>query len=381
MNLGSKCTSTWQAKIAFACTVLFSLASIGTNAVYGWNKGDTLPSSIIWAALAIAVGATLLLSTAALFKALAAKTYAQAAFIALGLLLCGTYSIVAATGSATGQRLNASLIEDATSTARSDAQKAIKTATSHLASLPTVRPSAAIQTEIDGILIDPRLEGCTTINGPRTKEACPRVAVLKTELATAQATAHDMAEAQAAMDRAHAELSALPPHVSNSDAKAIVTLLNALGYSPTVAQVNLSLALLSVLLVELGGSVSLAVGMALKTPVEQSVSIPLSQPPPTPLVAETCSVPQIASKDTGMKAPQTVRAESPVSVKERLLADVRGTSGGLRGSHGAMAIKYGVSPTRIGQVVRGLKKEGLVRVRSSRNGTTIVPELGLALVG
>jgi hypothetical protein len=74
--------------------------------------------------------------------------------------------------------------------------------------------------------------------------------------------------------------------------------------------------------------------------------------------------------------------EQPLrSVKERMLDDVRGTNGGLRGSHGALASKYGVSPTRIGQVVRGLKKEGLVRARTSRNGTTIIPALGLALVG
>jgi hypothetical protein len=128
------------------------------------------------------------------------------------------------------------------------------------------------------------------------------------------------------------------------------------------------------------GSVSLAVGMVLtNSPCEQSVSAPLPQPLPTPLVTETCSVPQIARKDAGSKTPQTVRAESPVSVKERLLADARGTSGGLRGSHGALAAKYGVSPTRIGQIVRDLKKEGIVRVRSTRNGTTIVPALGLAL--
>jgi DNA-binding GntR family transcriptional regulator len=72
--------------------------------------------------------------------------------------------------------------------------------------------------------------------------------------------------------------------------------------------------------------------------------------------------------------------EQPLrSVKDRMLDDVRGTNGGLRGSHGALAAKYGVSPTRIGQVIRDLKKEGIVRVRSSRNGTTIVPALGLAL--
>jgi hypothetical protein len=135
-----------------------------------------------------------------------------------------------------------------------------------------------------------------------------------------------------------------------------------------------------VLLIELGGSVSLAVGMALNTPCEQTVSIPLSQPPPTPLVTETCSVPQIARKDAGTKELRTVVEQPLRSVKDRMLDDVRGTNGGLSGSHGALATKYGVSPTRIAQVIRGLKKEGIVRVRSSRSGATIVPALGLAIV-
>ena len=62
MTLRSTNAFNFQAKTAFGCTAPFSLASISTNAVYGWSKGDTVPSSIIWAALAIAVGATLLLT-------------------------------------------------------------------------------------------------------------------------------------------------------------------------------------------------------------------------------------------------------------------------------------------------------------------------------
>jgi hypothetical protein len=52
--------------------------------------------------------------------------------------------------------------------------------------------------------------------------------------------------------------------------------------------------------------------------------------------------------------------------------------GGLRDTHEAFGAVYGVSATPIGQIVRDLKKEGAVRVGSSRSGTTIVPVLGLA---
>ena len=149
--------------------------------------------------------------------------------------------------------MSASLSEDVTSNARSDAQKAIEQATSRLSNALPSRPSAAIQAEIDGILIDPRLEGCKEINGHRTKETCPHVADLRTELAKAQGIEQDRAQAQGTLDKAHAQIAALPaPKVANSDAKAVAQLLNSLGYEPTVAQVNTALALLSVLLIEMG---------------------------------------------------------------------------------------------------------------------------------
>ncbi len=67
------------------------------------------------------------------------------------------------------------------------------------------------------------------------------------------------------------------------------------------------------------------------------------------------------------------------SVRDRLLSDVNGAKGGLRSTYEGLGKRYGVSATCIGQIVRELKKEGAVRGRSSRNGTTIVPALGLAL--
>jgi len=97
------------------------------------------------------------------------------------------------------------------------------------------------------------------------------------------------------LDTARTKLASLPPpKVENSDAKALVSFLAALGYVVTVAQVNTALALLSVLLIELGGSVSLAIGMALSLPesdfgkavsevLAKETQAPLS--PATPLVA------------------------------------------------------------------------------------------------
>ncbi len=70
---------------------------------------------------------------------------------------------------------------------------------------------------------------------------------------------------------------------------------------------------------------------------------------------------------------------TPKRMRDRLLSDVNGAKGGLRSTYEGLGKRYGVSATCIGQIVRELKKEGAVRGRSSRNGTTIVPALGLAL--
>ena len=41
--------------LAYTAALLFTLASGGTNFIYGWSKGTDLPSSIIWSAVSVAV--------------------------------------------------------------------------------------------------------------------------------------------------------------------------------------------------------------------------------------------------------------------------------------------------------------------------------------
>ena len=76
---------------------------------------------------------------------------------------------------------------------------------------------------------------------------------------------------------------------------------------------------------------------------------------------------------------QQAPAHPFTSVKDRLLSDVNGNKGGLRSTYEGLGSRYGVSATRIGQIIRDLKNEGLVRVRSSKSGMTIVAVLGLAV--
>src|SRR5262245_43939768 len=55
-----------------------------------------------------------------------------------------------------------------------------------LSKLANVRPSATIRAEINGLLADPRVGDCQTMDGPRSKAACPRIASLRAELGNAE---------------------------------------------------------------------------------------------------------------------------------------------------------------------------------------------------
>jgi hypothetical protein len=155
-----------------------------------------------------------------------------------------------------------------------------------------------------------------------------------------------------------------------------------------VQGVNTVLALLSVLLIELGGSVSLAIGMAFSI-AEMPAQNVTAQP--------TSTVQEVFAGSAQVKPVRTVLerrgAANPVRtvsadvqaptvspVRERLLADVRGTSGGLRGTRETLAVRYNVSPTRITQVLKQLQSSGAVRVRVNRSGTVVTPVIGLAAV-
>jgi hypothetical protein len=82
---------------------------------------------------------------------------------------------------------------------------------------------------------------------------------------------------KAAMDSAAAELAkAGPVRVANSDAVALAAYLQTLGLGIHADQVNKLLPLLAVLAIECGGGLSLAVAMAISTPIGQSLDKPVS---------------------------------------------------------------------------------------------------------
>jgi hypothetical protein len=173
---------------------------------------------------------------------------------------------------------------DALTTAKpsTDLHNLIDNAKADLAKLPALRPVAEIEALIRGAAMHPnRGGGCTAVNGS-LRMSCPKLeaekarAVQRERLTTSIATwTADIArtdqrrveqreKAKAAMDKAAAELAkSRPARVANSDAVALASYLQGLGLNIDADRANKLLVLLAVLVIECGGGLSLAVGMAL----------------------------------------------------------------------------------------------------------------------
>jgi DNA-binding IclR family transcriptional regulator len=244
----------WQSKVAYGAALLFTLTSAGTNALYGWHRGTDLPSALIWLTVSIAASIVFSLSVPALLNSIAAKKFAQVLLVCVGLATCGSYSIVAALGSASGGRIDAAASEAAGTDARRKAQAAYDKATADLAALKPTRPLA----ELEALVSAPPPCRIVVTTGNR-QTVCAHPVALTSELGRAKRRA----ELEAKIEAARLELSAPTTRQANSDAAAIAGYLGALGWSVDPEALNKVLALLAVLVVELGGGASLAIGVAL----------------------------------------------------------------------------------------------------------------------
>jgi len=81
--------------------------------------------------------------------------------------------------------------------------------------------------------------------------------------------------AQACMEKASEAFGNIQPaRMANSDAKALTRYLGALGLEVGPDRVNNLLVLLAVILIEVGGGLSLAIGMALSGPLGSATAAP-----------------------------------------------------------------------------------------------------------
>src|SRR6476469_8067963 len=256
MPIATTTASPWPGRCAYISATIFIAASGAPNIVYGWSKGDSLPTSLVWAGVAGAVAIVLALSVPALVRSIEARRWSAAVMALVALLLSGTYSVTAALGSAAGGRQNAATAETATADARKRLQGAYDAAK---AELDALRPSRAVG-ELEALVAGTK-PVCREVQDFRSRRTeCSPPAALVAELGRAKRRA----ELEAKIERASGELANIQPaRVANSDAKALTRYLGALGFEVSPDRLSDLLVLLSVVMIEVGGSLALAVGMVL----------------------------------------------------------------------------------------------------------------------
>ena len=348
---------------SFVCT----LASGGTNLVYGWQRGVDLPASVIWASVSLAVSIIFALSWPALIASLDRRQWGRVLIVLAALLLTGTYSVSAALGSAMGGRQNAAAAEKAATGDRKRAQEAYDTAKAELAKLSTARSVGEVET----LLANARPVCRVVVTTSSRETVCSKPPALEAELARAR----QRAKREGEMAAASTDLKKLGSgRIANADAEVLATYATALGWKVDADHLNKLLVLLAVFVIECGGGMALAVGMA------------LTERPTTVQVAANDSEPATLAEATGPSAPPLPAPLAPrppavdprlsggrplVGLPEAVVAWL-GANGGRAGSVRCIANAVGRPPSSVGDAVRRLAGDGRVVVERGTGGRTTV---------
>ena len=260
MTISKATGSPWPARVAYFSAAIFIGASGSVNLLYGLAKGTDPASSAVWGAVSVAASITFALSWPALIRS---RSLSGAIVAIVALLLSGGYSISAALGSAGAGRMDAAAQEKDSTGTRKRAQDAYDTAKAELA---TLKPSRTL-----GELLAMKAGWV---------RAYPNQAwALEPELARAKRRA----ELETAMATASGQLATTPAgRVANADAEVLARYLGALGAEIGPDRLNDLLVLLTVALLEMGGGLCLALGLALSgapaSPTVAGAATPTDRP-------------------------------------------------------------------------------------------------------
>ena len=210
---------------------------------------------------------------------------------------------------------------------------------------------------------------CAFVNGSM-RTVCP-----PHPLAPELARAKRRAELEGKIERATGELAKTgPAKVANSDAKALARYLAAIGLDVTPDRLNDLLVLLAVLMIEAGGGLSLALGMALgaapagrtETPVDAAVSEP--ERPQTPPMDALVDTPAAASVQPSIAS----RHQCPPGVHAGdLTAWLRAKGGAAQTSMRRLALELGRSPAGVHVEIGRLAAAGVLTAVAGPRGTVL----------
>jgi hypothetical protein len=141
------------------------------------------------------------------------------------------------------------------------------------------------------------------------------------------------------VDKASAALNTGPVRQANSDANALGRYLSAVGLKVTDARLNDLLTILAVVMIEAGGGLALALGLALtpttRTPAGHSAGLSRTPPPDTP-------------NTRSEQSERTASAVRSVTVRPSSVADWLAIAGGkAQTSIRRLAAEIGRSPSAV----------------------------------
>jgi hypothetical protein len=341
--------SAWGSRIALLCSAIFAVAAIGTNAVYGWSRGDNPASSLIWSAVAIAVSAAFTLAWPATMRALSNRDWPAAAMCAVAAVLFGTFSVAGALGAASSGRTTPAVAETDTTAARKRAQAAYDQAQAEIGRL---EPSRSVAELIP--LVETAKPQCRVrVDGNGSQKVCSKPSALLAELGRAQRRV----ELQDQIDRATAALATGSVRPANSDSKAVAKYLGAIGIDATAERITDLLVLLAVLVLEFGPGACLTLALALSAQPQTRLDAPDARVQPA-----TPRVPDVSRTPT---PPVQVVQDTDV------LAPVRAAGGRLQTTMRALGAQVGRPAATVHGELKRLASVGLISLSSNSRGTLI----------
>jgi hypothetical protein len=406
-------TSSFQLAPALAQLSAASLvtASAGLGAVYAWHTGSAhgtiLASLFVMFAVGLELAKPLAVITA--LKSLQSWSLVRGAALAVLALVAITYSLTAELTLMAGTRGDVMAKRqaelDASSTTQADVKRAreqYEAAKTELAALAPTRPAGALRAEIDGLLLTPGSEGCTTINGKITREVCPKVAALKVEMARAERREELMAVLAKPLS-----VVATPPgyQVKEADpgASALATYLAALGIVLPATVLTDWLALVPVLALELGSALAAVLVQAVSA--TQAKDAPKLRPVsrnqtawntganevvngvPAPAGA---AVPALVPAEPARLSPGAQESVRSVATKDHetdedgggpkkaerlgttLLSHLKSNGGRVSSGQRGLARLLGTSTTELNRTIHRLSAAGVLSVNADRlAGTTL----------
>jgi hypothetical protein len=358
------------------------IASAGFGAVYAWTSGSThgwLLGSLT-VLFAVALECIKPLAVASAFQAFRSFAIGRGAALGLLALVAVAYSLTSELSLMAGSRGDLAAKRGAVVTQAEAARERYESARSELATLAPSRPKAEVAAEVTRLLAEnPKAGDCSVVDGPVTKVVCPRVAVLKGEVARAERRA----ELQDIVQQTTTDLATgATVKAADPGSHALATYLAALGINVKSSVLAEWLVLVPVFALELGSALAALlvqsvsnVGVQGRVQAGVQVAGKADVQPPVHLPA---SVPQIPSKHrvpAPLNTPEHDDRNDDCAggggTRQNVVKLLASKQGRVQGSQRGLAALIGTSATRLNQVLRELAADGIVRLDTSRSGTSV----------